>query len=44
MKELLEQEKIDIETLITHRMPFEEFEDAVELAMSGNCGKVVLKF
>jgi threonine 3-dehydrogenase len=44
MKELLEQEKIDIDTLITHRMSFEEFNEAVELAISGNCGKVVLEF
>jgi threonine dehydrogenase-like Zn-dependent dehydrogenase len=44
MKDLLEQEKIDINTLITHRMPFENFDEAVQLAISGNCGKVVLEF
>ena len=43
MKDLLEQEKIDINTLITHRMPFENFDEAVQLAISGNCGKVVLE-
>ena len=42
--QLLEQDKIDIDTLITHRMSFEEFNEAVELAISGNCGKVVLEF
>ena len=44
MKDLLEQGKIDINTLITHRMPFENFDEAVQLAISGNCGKVVLEF
>ena len=44
MHDLLEQNKIDIETLITHRMPFEEFNEAMNLAISGDCGKVVLEF
>ena len=35
MKELLEQEKIDINTLITHRMPIEKFDEAVQLAIGG---------
>ena len=44
MHQLLEENKIDIETLITHRMPFEQFNQAMELAISGDCGKVVLEF
>jgi threonine dehydrogenase-like Zn-dependent dehydrogenase len=44
MHELLEDNKIDIETLITHRMPFEQFSEAMNLAVSGDCGKVVLEF
>jgi threonine 3-dehydrogenase len=44
MHDLLDQNKIDIETLITHRMPFEEFNEAMNLAISGDCGKVVLEF
>ena len=44
MHKLLEENKIDIETLITHRMPFEQFNQAMDLAISGDCGKVVLEF
>ena len=44
MHNLLENNKIDIETLITHRMPFEQFTEAMDLAISGDCGKVVLEF
>tara|TARA_Y100000766_G_C18313761_1_gene322257 strand:- start:215 stop:481 length:267 start_codon:yes stop_codon:yes gene_type:complete len=44
MHELLSGGKIDIETLLTHRMQYQEFNDAVELAISGDCGKVVLDF
>ena len=44
MHELLSAGKIDIETLVTHRMPYEEFNSAMELAISGDCGKVVLDF
>ena len=44
MYQLLEDNKIDIDTLITHRMPFLDFNQAMELAISGDCGKVVLEF
>ncbi len=44
MKQLLEEGQIDIDTLITHRMSVDKFADALELAMSGDCGKVVLEF
>jgi threonine dehydrogenase-like Zn-dependent dehydrogenase len=44
MHNLLENNKIDIDTLITHRMPFERFTEAMDLAISGDCGKVVLEF
>jgi len=44
MHELLSAGKIDIETLVTHRIPYEEFDSAMELAISGDCGKVVLDF
>ena len=44
MHELLSKGKIDINTLVTHRMPFLQFEDAMRLAMSGECGKVILDF
>ena len=35
---------IDVNALVTHRMPFLQFEDAMQLAMSGECGKVILDF
>jgi threonine 3-dehydrogenase len=44
MHELLEDGKIDVEKIVTHRMPISNFEDGIKLAMSGNCGKVVLDF
>ena len=44
MHELLSAGKIDIETLVTHRIPYEEFNSAMALAISGDCGKVVLDF
>ena len=44
MHELLSKNKIDIHALVTHRMPFLQFEDAMQLAMSGDCGKVILDF
>ena len=31
-------------TKSTHRMDIDDFEEAVQLAMEGNCGKVVLDF
>jgi threonine 3-dehydrogenase len=39
---LLKTGAIDLEPLITHRLPLEEYEKAFELMMSGRCGKVVL--
>ena len=44
MHQLLEQELIDIDSLITHRMSSNDFNQAMELAMSGDCGKIVLEF
>jgi len=44
MHELLEDGKIDVEKIVTHRMPISNFEDGIKLAMSGDCGKVVLDF
>lgn len=39
-KEFLEK----MQTLVTHRFKFEQFHEAMELARSGNSGKVVLEF
>ena len=44
MHELLQQGSIDVEKIVTHRMPVSKFEDGIELALSGKCGKVVLDF
>ena len=44
MHALLERGAIDVEKVLTHRMPVARFEEAMELALSGECGKVVLDF
>lgn len=44
MHELLERGAIDVERVLTHRMSINEFPEAVELAIQGDCGKVVLDF
>ena len=36
------QSGLDIEPVITHRLPYTEFEDGFEAMISGNSGKVVL--
>jgi threonine 3-dehydrogenase len=36
------QSGLDISPVITHRFPYAEFKEGVELAKSGNSGKVVL--
>jgi len=44
MHDLLERGLIDVKRVLTHRMNIDEFPQAVELAISGECGKVVLDF
>ncbi len=44
MHDLLERGLIDVDKVVTHRMGINDFERAVQLAMEGNCGKVVLDF
>jgi threonine 3-dehydrogenase len=44
MKGLLKSGRLDIEPVITHQFPFDEYEKAFELMKTGNCGKVVLNF
>ena len=36
------QSGLDISSIITHRLPADRFEEAFEIAGSGNCGKVIL--
>ncbi len=38
------QSGLDISPVITHRLPFQEFEEGIELARSGQSGKVVLEW
>jgi threonine 3-dehydrogenase len=44
MHDLLERGAIDVKRVLTHRMSIDAFPDAVELAIAGECGKVVLDF
>ena len=38
------QSGLDISAVITHRFPYTEFKEAIELMKSGNSGKVVLNW
>ncbi|GIP32193.1 L-threonine 3-dehydrogenase [Paenibacillus sp. J2TS4] len=41
MKGLLDNHRMELSQLVTHRFPLEQFEEAFSLMMSGQCGKVV---
>lgn len=41
VKGLLEQQRIDLTPLITHRFPLHRYEEAFGLMTSGQCGKIV---
>ena len=41
-RRLLKENMIDLEPIITHRFPLEEFDKGMELMKSGNCGKIIL--
>jgi threonine 3-dehydrogenase len=36
------QSGLDISPVITHRMPFTEFQEGFDLMRSGTCGKIIL--
>ena len=38
------QSGLDISPVITHRFPFTKFQEAIELAKSGESGKIVLEW
>ncbi len=42
VKGLIESGNLNLEDLVTHRLPMDEFEKGFDLMESGNCGKVVL--
>ncbi|MDQ3633646.1 MAG: L-threonine 3-dehydrogenase [Acidobacteriota bacterium] len=41
---VLLQSGVNIEPVITHRFPYQEFEKGFEAMMNGNCGKVILEW
>lgn len=41
-RRLLKEKIIDIEPVITHRFPLEDYAKGMELMKSGNCGKIIL--
>ncbi|MBM7614427.1 L-threonine 3-dehydrogenase [Alkaliphilus hydrothermalis] len=42
VKGLIESGNLNLDAIITHRLPMEEFEKGFDLMASGDCGKVVL--
>jgi len=40
--ELLKDKKVDLGQIITHRFPLKDFEKAMKIMKSGECGKIVL--
>ena len=38
------QSGVDISPVITHHFPFQQFTEAIELAKSGNSGKIVMEW
>ena len=44
MQELLVEGGLNIEAVLTHRLPWSEFKQAITLMLNGECGKVVLDF
>jgi threonine 3-dehydrogenase len=42
LNELIVSGRLNIEALITHKLPLEKFEEGIKLMKSGNCGKVIL--
>jgi threonine 3-dehydrogenase len=43
-KSILETGQLDLKQVITHTMPFEQLNEAMEIMKSGDCGKIVLTF
>lgn len=43
VSELLTSGKVDLKPLITHKFPLSEFEKAMEVMKSGQCGKIILE-
>ena len=43
-RSILENGQLDLKQVITHTLPFEQLNDAMEIMKSGDCGKIVLTF
>ncbi|WP_442601243.1 L-threonine 3-dehydrogenase [Paenibacillus sp. KN14-4R] len=43
MKGLIDQKRIDLKPLITHRFKLEQYEEAFALMASGECGKIIFE-
>ncbi len=41
VEKLIKEDKIDLETVVTHEFKLEDYEKAVALMDSGNCGKII---
>ncbi len=44
VKGLIQSGKLHLNDIVTHKLPYTEYEKAMSLMESGNCGKVVLMF
>ncbi|QMS85504.1 L-threonine 3-dehydrogenase [Candidatus Xianfuyuplasma coldseepsis] len=42
VKELIDNDMLDLDTLITHTYPMSKIEEAMEIMGSGNCGKIIV--
>jgi threonine 3-dehydrogenase len=42
VKDLVESGKLHLDQVVTHVMPWEDYEEAMKLMESGDCGKIVL--
>ena len=39
---LIKEKRLDLEPVITHQFPLEDFAKGMELMQNGNCGKILL--
>lgn len=44
VKGLIQSGKLHLNDIVTHKLPYTDYEEAMRLMESGNCGKVVLMF
>ncbi len=44
VKGLIQSGKLHLNDIVTHKLPYTDYEEAMSLMESGNCGKVVLMF